>query len=146
MMDADMGFMGKAKIDAYLKTEFKGKTFKTKTISQSKGDDPVMWNTEFWFPAQIPVIQQNIHLYLMDAEDLGYDELAGSCVLKTKEILARVDDDDAYVWKNIYGSPLGQSNSKYKKKMNNDPEYATNWKGRILMHVSAELTDKPISK
>lgn len=82
----------------------------------------------------------------MDAEDVGYDELAGSLILNTKEILARVDDDDAYVWKNIYGSPLGLSSSKYKKKMNDDPEYASNWKGRVLMHISAEPTDKPISK
>jgi hypothetical protein len=57
MMDADMGFLGKAKIDAYLKTEFKGKTFKTKTISQTKGGDAVRWNQEFWLPAQIPVLQ-----------------------------------------------------------------------------------------
>jgi hypothetical protein len=43
----------------------------------------------------------------MDSEDIGYDEIAGSLVLNTKEILDRVDDDDLYVWKNIYGSPLG---------------------------------------
>ena len=147
MMDADMGFLGKAKIDAYLKTEFKKKKFKTKTVSFSKGDDPVRWNTEFWLPAQIPVIQQKIHIYLMDAEDIGYDEVAGSLSLNTKEILERHEnDDDKFVWKNIYGSPLGQSNSKYKKKMNDDPEFASQWKGRVLMHISAEPTDKPVSK
>ena len=108
MMDADMGFMGKAKIDAYLKTEFKGKPFKTKVKSFSKNDDPVQWNTEIWLPAQIPILQQKIHFYLMDKEDIGYDEIAGSLQLNTKEILERVDDDDdVFIWKNIYGAPLG---------------------------------------
>lgn len=113
-MDADMGFMGKAKIDAYLKTEFKKKKFKTKTISYDSSDakkgaeGAVRWNTEFWLPAQIPVIQQKIHIYLMDAEDIGYDEIAGSMILNTKEILERHDrDEDVFVWKNVYGSPLG---------------------------------------
>jgi len=32
MMDASMGFLGKEKIDAYLKTDFKGKKFKTPTV------------------------------------------------------------------------------------------------------------------
>jgi hypothetical protein len=32
MMDASMGFLGEEKIDAYMKCEFKGKKFKTKTL------------------------------------------------------------------------------------------------------------------
>jgi hypothetical protein len=43
----------------------------------------------------------------MDEEDMGYDEVAGSLFLNTKEILDRHENDDLYVWKNIYGSPLG---------------------------------------
>jgi hypothetical protein len=84
MMDASMGFLGKEKIDAYLKCEFKGKKFKTKTLVQEKGKDPVRWDHEIWLPAQLPVIQPKIHFKLMDAEDLGYDETAGSLVLETK--------------------------------------------------------------
>jgi hypothetical protein len=30
--------------------------------------------------------------------------------------------------------------------MNEEPEYASQWKGRVLMHITAEPTDKPISK
>jgi hypothetical protein len=37
-----------------------------------------------------------------------------------------------YFWKNVYGSPLGYSGDNVKK-MNNLPEVASNWKGRILM-------------
>jgi hypothetical protein len=32
MMDASLGFLGKEKIDAYLKTELKGKKFKTPVL------------------------------------------------------------------------------------------------------------------
>jgi hypothetical protein len=43
----------------------------------------------------------------MDSEDLGYHETAGSLVLNTKEIIERGKNEDIFVWKNIYGSPLG---------------------------------------
>jgi hypothetical protein len=82
----------------------------------------------------------------MDSEDLGYHETAGSLALYTKEIIERGKNEDIFVWKNIYGSPLGQSDSKYKRQMNEEPEYASQWKGRVLMLISAEPTDKPISK
>jgi hypothetical protein len=52
----DVGYIGKGSIDAYLKLEFKKKKYRTKVITQEKGGDPVHWNTEFWLPAQIPVI------------------------------------------------------------------------------------------
>jgi hypothetical protein len=30
--------------------------------------------------------------------------------------------------------------------MNNDPEIASNWKGRVLMQFICEPTDKPVAK
>ena len=30
--------------------------------------------------------------------------------------------------------------------MNEHPEYASQWKGRVLFHVSVEETDKPVAK
>ena len=77
-MDSAVGFIGKDKIDAYMKCEFKKKKFKTQTITQVKGGDPVNWNKEFWLPAQIPVIQPTIDIRLMDYDDIGSDEIAGT--------------------------------------------------------------------
>lgn len=48
-----------------------------------------------------------------------------------------------YFWKNIYGSPLGCSGEN-TNLMNANPEMGSTWKGRILMSVTAEKTDKPI--
>jgi len=50
------------------------------------------------------------------------------------------------MWKNVYGSPLNQKNSKNKEAMNNNPEMASTWKGRVLFQVSAEKVDKAIAK
>ena len=41
---------------------------------------------------------------------------------------------------------MNQNNSKYKRQMNNEPEYASNWKGRILCQIVAEPTDKALAK
>lgn len=51
-----------------------------------------------------------------------------------------------YVWKNIYGSPMGCKDSDIKNKMNNDPDFATNFKGRILMEIECFKTQNPESK
>lgn len=47
-----------------------------------------------------------------------------------------------YDWKNVYGSPLDVS-GKVTKRMNENPEIASLWKGRILMKCTAEKTEKP---
>jgi hypothetical protein len=48
-----------------------------------------------------------------------------------------------YFWKNIYGSPLDCS-GKHVDRMNDNPHSASLWKGRILMQVFAERTEKPV--
>jgi hypothetical protein len=42
----------------------------------------------------------------------------------------------------VYGSPLGHSGTT-TDDMNSNPEVASTWKGRILMQVTAEKTEKP---
>ena len=144
-MDAGIKFVSKAKIDAYMKLDFKGKKYKTKTIVMEKDDDPVDWNKEFWLPSQLPVLSPTIELRLMDDDDIGSDEMVGTLQFKTKDILEG-KYGDKLVWKNIYGSPLNQKGSKYKTLMNEHPEYASQWKGRVLLQVVAEQTEKPLAK
>jgi hypothetical protein len=50
------------------------------------------------------------------------------------------------MWKNIWGSPMGCNDSEIKKKMNNNPDYATFWKGRILMQIECYPEKNPESK
>ena len=42
-------------------------------------------------------------------------------------------------WVKLYGSPLGVRDGN-TDKMNENPEFASTWKGRILMHISCTDT------
>lgn len=44
-----MGFIGKEKIDAYIKCVFKKKKMRTQTIVYKKDGEYPNWNKEFWF-------------------------------------------------------------------------------------------------
>jgi hypothetical protein len=48
-------------------------------------------------------------------------------------------------WVNLYGSPLGVSGGN-TEKMNDNPEVASTWKGRTLMHISSFDTKSPENK
>jgi hypothetical protein len=62
----------------------------------------------------------------MDEDDIGSDEMAGTILFNTKELIsAEGNQDGQFVWKNVYGSPLNQKNSKAKRAMNEHPEYAS---------------------
>ena len=82
----------------------------------------------------------------MDSDTLG-DEQAGSIEFETKDLIENTKGENGkFVWKNIYGCPLGVSNSKYKQMMNEDPDAASQWKGRVLVQCIAEPTEKPLHK
>lgn len=130
-MDAGM-LMSKAKIDAYIRINFKNKILKTKICKFTKGGDPVDWNMEFLLPCQMPVLAPYINLRLMD-EDVGSDEMAGTIQLATKDLIEKEYMHNLICWKSFYGSPLNQSGSDAKTLMNREPNLASNWKGRLLV-------------
>lgn len=68
-------------------------------------------------------------------EDKVSDEIVGSMYFSIKEIVNTCKDDGILVWKNLYGSPLGCSGAN-TKLMNDNPDVASTWKGRTLMHIS----------
>jgi len=76
-------------------------------------------------------------------EDTISDETIGSIVLEAKDIIEHMNGK--FFWKNLYGAPMGKSGSN-AKYMNLNPEAASLWKGRILMQVCAEKTEKPVFK
>jgi hypothetical protein len=76
-------------------------------------------------------------------EDKIKDEIVGSIIFNLKECIDKKNGQ--FFWKNIYGSPLDKSGEN-TDMMNNNPDIASTWKGRILMQVVAEKTEKPIIK
>ena len=109
-----------------------------------EGGDPIRWNQEILIPAQYPLLTKRIVLKVMD-EDMTGDEVVGSILLDKKDILDG-KYKGKYVWKNIYGSPMNMKNSKAKREMNENPEIASNWKGRVLLKIDCQKTEKPVAK
>jgi hypothetical protein len=72
-------------------------------------------------------------------EDNTTDEVVGSILFDIKEIIDRFKkkEDLIFEWKNVYGSPLEGMydgfNQTVKAEMNDNPEMASNWKGRVLI-------------
>ena len=64
---------------------------------------------------------------------------------KDEIIAAKTSKNGRFFWKNIYGAPLDTS-GKTATSMNENPEIGSLWKGRILMQVIAEKTDKPVRR
>lgn len=71
--------------------------------------------------------------------DIDGDETIGSLQFDMKDIIEG-SRNNCFMWKNIYGSPISTSiisgqNKTYKKVMDENPEMASSWKGRILMQI-----------
>jgi hypothetical protein len=103
----------------------------------------VEWNQEIWLPTQLPLVSSRIIFSVFDKDQLS-NEIVASMRFDLKKYveMAERGEDFPIFWKNIYGSPLGVSGD-HTDKMNENPEYASFWKGRILMQVTAEETDNP---
>jgi hypothetical protein len=134
----DTALIGKGSLDAYIIMEYMGQKLKTKILTQKEGGS-IDWNQEFLIPCQLPIMSSRIVMKLYD-EDTIKDEIVGSMLFNLKEVIGK--KNGKYFWKNIYGSPLGRMGSNVDN-MNNNPECASTWKGRILFQVEAVKTDKP---
>ena len=77
---------------------------------------------------------------IMD-KDLVKDEVVGSLLFNLKDCIEKMNGN--FFWKNVYGAPLDKTGAN-TDLMNSNPEAASTWKGRILMQVVAEKTDKPV--
>lgn len=128
-------------IDAYFKTVFLKKKLQTKVVTQSKTTNETPIDQEFWLPIQWPMASDRIVIKLYDEDPLT-SEIVGSMFFSFKKIVNEYGPEGSLMWTNIYGSPLGVSGAN-TEKMNDNPEVASTWKGRILMHISAFDTKSP---
>jgi hypothetical protein len=76
-------------------------------------------------------------------KDLVKDEIVGSLLFNLKDCIDPKKLNGKFFWKNVYGAPLDKSGAN-TDMMNSNPEIASTWKGRILMQVTAEKTEKPV--
>lgn len=78
-------------------------------------------------------------------QDLVKDEVVGSILFNLKDCIKDGKLVGKFFWKNIYGAPVDKSGAN-TDLMNSNPEVASTWKGRILMKVEAEKTERPVCK
>jgi len=66
--------------------------------------------------------------------------------LSPEEIeIAKTSKNGRFFWKNVYGAPV-DSSGPTANSMNENPELGSLWKGRILMQIIAEKTEKPVRR
>ena len=91
----------------------------------------------------MPVVASRLVLKVYDHDKIGSDEICGSMVLDIKKIIDNLNGKT--LWKNLFGSPMDCS-GEHTALMNENPEMASNWKGRIMIGFVAEKVEKPEMK
>ena len=135
--------------DPYVTLKFGNLEYKTEPVVYDSRTHTTNINQVFKVPVQWPSPVDKLALKLMDSDKdilLGAtgDETMGSIILSLKDIISRFSKrGGGLIWMNIYGSPLGVSITPVKKQMNANPEIASLWKGRLLMHIQVVDTDSP---
>lgn len=137
---------GKDSSDVFIRLDYKTSKLKT-TRKVIYRDGEVAINEEFWVPAQLPLVGGRIVFRVYDYNTGIPDEMIGSMHIELKDILPDRNNNpgrlnNMFDWKQVYGSPLGVS-GKMTDTMNQNPEVASLWKGRILMQCTHEKTQKP---
>ena len=65
--------------------------------------------------------------------------------MSIKKLVAKLAENQTttmYMWENIYGAPP-DTDGDVADKMNDNPEIASHWRGRMLLEISCEECDKP---
>jgi hypothetical protein len=77
-----------------------------------------------------------VELQIMDKETFGADTNIGSIIFELKNIEKEFGKipGGKFQWRRIYGAPIDSKNATAKKKMNEDPDTASAWHGRVLVH------------
>ena len=98
-----------------------------------------------YIPITWPVATDRLVFKVYDYDAAGSDELVASMIFSIKKLVKEAGDTGTYAWLNFYGAPKDKS-GKNSDLMNNNPEYASQWKGRCLVHFSAVDVKEPCMK
>lgn len=95
-------------------------------------------------PVQTPVVTDRMLLEIFDY-NITSDTQIGSLVLSIKKLMKKLEANEGesfYMWENIYGAPPDTSGD-VADMMNDNPEMASHWRGRMLLQIWCEEDDKP---
>jgi len=108
-------------------------------------DEVVVWDQVMWLPITWPVASDRLTFQLYDYDAAGSNELVASTIFSIKRQVKEAGDTGLFQWVNLYGAPKDRSGAN-TDLMNEKPEYASTWKGRMLMHFSCEDVKEPEMK
>ena len=132
-------------LNCFVRLKWMGKSMRTKTVDRSADakDKKIVFNQMFTFGVPWPSAVDRITLRVMDADYTTADDMIGSIYFSVREIVEKYSDDNAgFAWVNIYGGPPEVSN-EFADQMNENPEAASNWQGRILVYLKARDEEHP---
>lgn len=128
----------KASCDAFISMNYLGKTLTSKVVKMK--DRLVVWNERLNFPFTYPCTSEKIIFQVFDKDAGSGDDLIGSFEVNILDIIDKKYVNPVYV--NIYGGPIN-TEGKFAKAMNENPEIGSNWKGRVLIYMKATETTEP---
>lgn len=123
--------------DGFLTMSYMGKTLSTAVVKMK--DNVIIWNESIYLPFIFPTTSEKILFRVYD-DDLTTKELIGSFEVNIYDVINRKYSSPRYI--SIYGS-CELTSGKYSNMMNENYEIGSNWKGRILLAMSAKETDQP---
>ena len=117
------------------------------------------------------MLSDRLVLEAYDYNSIASDIKIGSLILSAKQLIAlgappqvEGDDEDSksskseksvkegeekkwdgggfFIWRNMNGAPQ-ECDNEAADAMNNNPEIASDWKGKVLLHIQATENDKP---
>ena len=92
--------------------------------------DIIDWNEIIKIPVPEPIISQKIYFYAKDKKN----NVIGSFIINIQDIIEKKYEELNCI--DIYGTLKATDNSKAVKKMNENPEICSRWKGRVYLKMN----------
>ncbi|KAF1325644.1 Inositol polyphosphate 5-phosphatase, partial [Globisporangium splendens] len=141
----DINLVGKGGLDAYIKASIAGGDAVRTRVRTKKGRRDELspsFNEQLMLVVREPSMADSIKFGVYDWDQVGSDEVVGHVFQSVKMVKALGGKIPPF-WTNIYGAPLKHNKvelgDSMKKQMNNLPDIATTYRGRMLM--SLEMLD-----
>ena len=126
--------------DAMCYADFAGKIIKTQHVKADEATFSAYWYQEGYIPVTLPCVTGRLIVRLEDWDSTSSNDLIGTVTFRWVDIEAGMYSN--YFWANIYGAPL-ETSGENTDFMNRHPNLASYWRGRILLRVQVEPSDKP---
>ena len=131
-------------MDLYFECVFFGKKLKTDKINAVKGSAVI--DQEFWIPIHLPLTLSRLVITCKDFDAVVNDDIAGSMVFSINDLLEQGTKEGGLMyWHNLLGAPLDVTGA-HTDLMNKNPEFASQWHGRILIQIVVEDIKTPKMK